>query len=149
MTWWNEDVEPKKDFELIPTGQYLAALDDASLDATVSPNKLSLTYKLLDGDHKNRLLWQNFTLNQKSAKWISWQLGALGAHQEAKEAASEDEYYEKLVNAVFALVKKPTQVKLKVEIDTYNNKDRNKCLVDSLEVPNMALGIDSNDEIPF
>lgn len=75
----------EREFDLVPAGIHVAKIDDVKLDETKEHPKLSVTYKL----QNNRLIWQNFTINEKSQKWISWQLGIMGAWQLAKESCKD------------------------------------------------------------
>jgi len=70
------DEEPS-----IEEGVYAAKLDDVTLDETKDSPKLTLKYKL----HTGQTAWQNFVFKDTTKKWISWQLGVIGAWQIAKE----------------------------------------------------------------
>jgi hypothetical protein len=58
-------VEPPSDFEPVPAGKYLAVI----IDSEMKPNKagtgsyLQLTFQLLEGEHKGRLLWARLNLD--------------------------------------------------------------------------------------
>ena len=52
-------VEPSSNFEPIPAGKYLAAITESEMKATKAGtgNYLSLTFQILEGPLKGRLLW--------------------------------------------------------------------------------------------
>jgi len=63
------DVEPATEFEPIPAGRYLAVV----VDSEMKPNKagtghfLQLTFQIMDGPFKNRLLWARLNLDNPNA----------------------------------------------------------------------------------
>jgi hypothetical protein len=65
-------VEPSNDFEPIPAGKYLVVITDSEQ----TPNKagtgsyLNLTFQIIDGPHKNRLLWARLNLDNPNAKAV-------------------------------------------------------------------------------
>lgn len=62
-------VEPTGDFEPIPAGKYVAVITDSEM----KPNKsgtgslLQLTFQVLEGDYRNRLLWARLNLDHPNA----------------------------------------------------------------------------------
>ena len=160
--WWNQEDE-KSSYELLPDGEYVATLDDSQFDTTVTPKKLKVQYLVHDTKYGGRKLWQNFTFNEKSAKFLIWQMGVIGAHQVAKEAGSEDEYYTSLAKEVYRLVKENAKVLLEVTRREYNGKEYQNTIIKEvyigdLPVKNEALNIegagsppktDLSEELPF
>ena len=57
-------VEPTADFEPIPAGKYLAMIVASETKPTKAGNGsyLQLTFQILDGPYKNRLLWARLNL---------------------------------------------------------------------------------------
>jgi len=53
------NVEPSGDFEPIPAGKYLAIITDSEMKPTKNGNGsyLELTFQVIEGPCKNRLLW--------------------------------------------------------------------------------------------
>ncbi len=62
-------VEPSSDFEPIPAGKYLALITESELKANKAGtgNYLQFTFQILDGPHKNRLLWARLNVDNPSA----------------------------------------------------------------------------------
>jgi hypothetical protein len=66
-------VEPTSDFEPIPAGKYLAVITESEM----KPNKagtgsyLQLTFEILDGPHKGRLLWARLNLDNPNAMAVA------------------------------------------------------------------------------
>ncbi len=62
-------VEPTADFEPIPAGKYLAAITDSEMKPTKSGtgSYLQLTFTILEGEYKNRVLWARLNLNNPNA----------------------------------------------------------------------------------
>jgi hypothetical protein len=62
-------VEPTTDFEAIPAGKYLAVITESEM----TPNKagtghfLKLTFQIIEGEFKNRLLWARLNLDNPNA----------------------------------------------------------------------------------
>ena len=76
------EVEPMEDFEPIPAGQYLAAITASEMKPTKAGdgNFLELTFQVLEGDYKGRLLWARLNLdnpNELAVKIARAQLAAL------------------------------------------------------------------------
>jgi hypothetical protein len=65
-------VEPNTEFEAIPAGKYLAAITASDMN----PNKagtghyLQLTFEILDGPYKKRLLWARLNLDNPNAQAV-------------------------------------------------------------------------------
>jgi len=62
-------VEPTASFDPIPAGKYLAAITESEMKPTKngSGNYLQLTFTVLDGEYKNRVLWARLNLNNPNA----------------------------------------------------------------------------------
>lgn len=63
------EVEPITTFEAIPSGQYLAAITDSEMKLTKNGRGryLELTFTILEGEHKNRVLWARLNLENPNA----------------------------------------------------------------------------------
>ena len=65
-------VEPNIDFEAVPAGKYLAAITASDM----KPNKagtghyMQLTFEILDGPYKKRLLWARLNLDNPNAQAV-------------------------------------------------------------------------------
>lgn len=62
-------VEPSKDFEPIPAGKYLAVITESEMKPTKSGsgNYLQLTFQIIEGEHKNRMVWARLNLENPNA----------------------------------------------------------------------------------
>jgi hypothetical protein len=62
-------VEPTASFDPIPAGKYLAAVTESEMKPTKngSGNYLQLTFTVLDGEYKNRVLWARLNLSNPNA----------------------------------------------------------------------------------
>jgi len=62
-------VEPNVSFDPIPAGKYLAAITESEMKPTKkgSGSFLQLTFTVLDGEYKGRLLWARLNLNNPNA----------------------------------------------------------------------------------
>jgi hypothetical protein len=62
------NVDPATDFEPIPAGKYLAVITDSEMKPTKSGNGqyLELTFQVIEGPYKNRLLWSRLNLDNPS-----------------------------------------------------------------------------------
>ena len=63
------EVEPSASFEAIPAGKYLAAITDSEMKPTKNGggSYLQLTFTILEGEHKGRVLWARLNLNNANA----------------------------------------------------------------------------------
>lgn len=74
-------VDPSVDFEPIPAGKYLAIITDSGMKPTKSGNGsyLELTFQVLDGPYKNRLLWSRLNLDNPNRQAVEIARGQLSA----------------------------------------------------------------------
>ena len=63
------EVEPTTSFEPLPAGKYLAAITESEMKPTKSGSGsyLQLTFTILEGEYKNRVLWARLNLNNPNA----------------------------------------------------------------------------------
>ena len=63
------EVEPTTSFEPLPAGKYLAAIIESEMKPTKSGSGsyLQMTFTVLEGEHKNRVLWARLNLNNPNA----------------------------------------------------------------------------------
>jgi len=76
------DIEPAADFDPIPAAKYLAVITKSEFKPTKnnSGNYLELTFQVIEGQYKNRLLWARLNLdhpNETTAKISRGQLSAI------------------------------------------------------------------------
>ena len=62
-------VEPSGDFEPIPAGKYPAVITESEMKPTKNGagSYLQLTFQIIDGDYKNRVLWARLNLDNPNA----------------------------------------------------------------------------------
>jgi hypothetical protein len=65
-------VEPSSNFEPIPAGKYLAAIIESAMKATKAGTGtyLALTFQILEGLYKGRLLWARLNLDNPKAQAV-------------------------------------------------------------------------------
>lgn len=75
------NVDPATDFEPVPAGKYLAVITDSEMKPTKSGNGryLELTFQVIDGPHKNRLLWSRLNLENPNELAVQIAQGELSA----------------------------------------------------------------------
>lgn len=75
------NVDPASAFEPIPAGKYLAVITDSEMKATKSGNGhyLELTFQVIDGPCKNRLLWARLNLDNPNTQAVELAQGELSA----------------------------------------------------------------------
>ena len=63
------NVEPAADFEAIPAGKYLAVITESEMKETKAGTGryLQLTFTIIEGEYKNRILWARLNLNNPNA----------------------------------------------------------------------------------
>jgi hypothetical protein len=76
------NIDPAIDFEPIPAGKYLAIISDSGMKPTKngSGSFLELTFQVIDGPYKNRLLWSRLNLenpNKQAVEIARAQLSAI------------------------------------------------------------------------
>ena len=75
------NVDPATDFEPLPAGKYMAVITASEMKATKtgSGHYLELTFQIIDGPLKNRLLWSRLNLDNQNRKAVQIALGELSA----------------------------------------------------------------------
>jgi len=75
------EVEPTTTFEPLPAGKYLAAITESEMKPTKSGSGsyLQLTFTILEGEYKNRVLWARLNLNNPNATAVKIARGELSA----------------------------------------------------------------------
>jgi hypothetical protein len=76
------NVEPNSDFEPIPAGKYLAVITESEMKPTKAGtgSYLQLTFQVIDGEYRNRLLWARLNLdnpNDTARKIAQGELSAI------------------------------------------------------------------------
>lgn len=63
------DVDPSVGFEPVPAGKYLAIITDSEMKPTKSGagSYLQLTFQIIEGPYKGRLLWARLNLDNPNA----------------------------------------------------------------------------------
>ena len=66
-------VEPTGDFDPVPAGKYLAVVTESEMKPTKSGSGsyLQLTFEIIDGPHKGRLLWARLNLDNPNATAVA------------------------------------------------------------------------------
>ena len=75
------NVEPATDFEPIPAGKYLSVITNSEMKPTKtgSGTYLELTFQVLEGQYKNRLLWSRLNLSNPNTQAVQIAQGELSA----------------------------------------------------------------------
>jgi hypothetical protein len=75
------EVEPTSNFDPLPAGKYLAAITETEMKPTKngSGNYLQLTFTIIDGPYKNRVLWARLNLKNPNATAVKIAMSELSA----------------------------------------------------------------------
>ena len=75
------NVDPATDFEPIPAGKYLAIISNSEMKPTKtgSGTYLELTFQVIEGQYKNRLLWSRLNLSNPNNQAVQIAQGELSA----------------------------------------------------------------------
>jgi hypothetical protein len=74
-------VEPAADFEPIPAGKYVAVITASEMKPTKSGSGsyLELTFQIVEGEYKGRLLWERLNLDNPNPLTVKIARGELSA----------------------------------------------------------------------
>ena len=70
LSWFDANqVEPASDFGPLPAGKYVAVITESDMKPTKSGNGqyLSLTFQIVEGEYKGRVLWTRLNLDNPNA----------------------------------------------------------------------------------
>ena len=75
------NVDPATDFEPIPAGKYVAVITASEMKPTKNGkgHYLELTFQVIDGAYKNRMLWSRLNLDNPNAQAVQIAQGELSA----------------------------------------------------------------------
>lgn len=75
------EVDPATDFEPVPAGKYLTVITDSEMKPTKSGNGhyLELTFQVIEGQYKNRLLWARLNLDNPNELAVQIARGELSS----------------------------------------------------------------------
>lgn len=75
------NVDPSVALDPIPAGKYIAAITDTEMKPTKTGGGkyLQLTFQVLDGEYKSRLVWARLNLENKSEMTVKIARGELSA----------------------------------------------------------------------
>jgi len=75
------EVEPTTSFDPIPAGKYLVAITESEMKPTKSGagSYLQLTFTIIEGEYKGRVLWSRLNLNNANATAVKIARGELSA----------------------------------------------------------------------
>ena len=75
------NVDPATDYEAIPAGKYLAIISNSEMKPTKNGTGtyLELTFQVIDGQYKNRLLWSRLNLSNPNNQAVQIAQGELSA----------------------------------------------------------------------
>lgn len=75
------NVDPATDYEAIPAGKYLAIISNSEMKPTKSGSGtyLELTFQVIEGQYKNRLLWSRLNLSNPNTQAVQIAQGELSA----------------------------------------------------------------------
>ena len=75
------EVEPTTDFDPVPAGKYEAVITASEMNPTKTGtgSYLELTFQIIEGDYKNRLLWSRLNLDNPNATAVQIARGELSS----------------------------------------------------------------------
>jgi hypothetical protein len=82
-------VDPATDFEAIPAGKYVTVVTASEMKPTKNGNGayLELTFQVIEGEYKNRLLWERLNLDNPNPLTVKIARSELSASVKQKTDA--------------------------------------------------------------
>jgi hypothetical protein len=76
-----DNVDPATDFDPLPAGKYLAIITASEMKKTKSGSGhyLELTFQVVEGEYKNRMLWSRLNLDNPNRQTVQIAQGELSA----------------------------------------------------------------------
>ena len=157
---WGEKDETDDSYSLIDEGNYVAKLTDASLDSTKEgseedPWTLKVEYTLTSGKFEKRKLWQNFRFNEKSVRWLRWQLSVMNVWEDLKGSTDQKDAAMKTTDSIYKLVQ-AGNVHFNIEVThnehggkTYSNLKLKEMISGPIKTESQSPSFDSSEEMPF
>ena len=113
------EVEPTTGYDAIPAGEYPAVITDSEMKATKAGTGeyLKLTFQVVGGPYKNRLLWTRLNLDNPNEKAVQIARGELSAICRAVEVPEPKDSSE--------LHDRPLLITVKCKESDYNGEMEN------------------------
>lgn len=111
-------------YAVLPEGTYIAVIDNSSVDLTKKPAKLSVTYKIVEGEFKNRKVFGNYSMEGKGLGFLKKDMKTLGV--DYSNVQSEQDIAKLMFGTVGA------GVELYVNQREYNGKTYNNAYLNNL-----------------
>lgn len=129
MFWDDNEADAKYEGKSkLGAGIHRVRIGYVNLDDIKDPAKLAVKYENDEGE-----AWQNFTFNDNSKKYLSWQLGILGVNEYIKQTAIKTKKNPDLKEAGVLAVNFLDKCKDNFEIELtereYNGKTSMNCIV--------------------
>ena len=120
------EVEPALNFEPIPAGKYLAAITESEMKPTKngSGRYLQLTFTIIEGEYKNRVLWARLNLENPNATAVKIARAELSAicHATGVMTPRDSVELHNLPMTIGVKLKKRDDGELSNEIKTYERR---------------------------
>lgn len=142
------DAKPQE-FRPFVKGKYTAKIDDAMLDLTSTPNRVTFKFKVTEGEYANRVLWRNISLDERGIPYLKQDLQKL--HVETTPQKEEDlgDILSQLTDKEISIFVKPNIVNDKQYDNVYINGYKN----DADKVEGAAKrdepSFDADESLPF
>lgn len=101
-------------FEVVPEGDYVALVDNVTIDMTKKPARVSLIYTIVGGDQDKRKLFSNYNLEGRGLGFLKKDMKQLGCDY------SNIKRPEDLVTSIKTAIGRACEVAVKHR--EYNNK---------------------------
>jgi len=138
------EVEPAS-FEAIPAGKYEAVITKAEMKDTQAGDGeyLELTFQVIEGEHKNRLLWGRLNIVNKSEQAVKIARGQLSAICRAVGVAELNEsnlpnLYDKPL--IIRVSQREFEGEMRNEIKGYATRDPDSIPGSTAAAPSAAAG---------
>jgi len=130
---WNDwEQKAKTAFEPLPPGQYVAVIDNASVEYNEKGARTKITLKVVEGQHTNRLIWENYPHNDKF-RWFARMAWESLGFQHVPEGDSMEQMFLSISRALTDSVGKAVRVTTDQRTKTWQGKDYVNVIVRRLE----------------
>ena len=131
-SWDDWEQKTKTAFEPLPPGQYVAVIDNASVEYNDRGARTKITLKVVEGQHNGRLIWESYPHIDKF-RWfgrMAWE--SLG-FQHVPEGDSMEQMFLSISRALTDSIGKVVRVTTDQKTSTWQGQARVNVIVRRLE----------------
>lgn len=135
--WSDWEQKAKTAFEPLPPGEYYAQIDNASIEFTEKGARTRLTFKVCQGEHSGRLIWESYPHMDKF-RWFARMAWESLGFTHVPEGDNMDQMFASITRALTDNVGSVVKVTTDQKTNVWQGQQRVNVIVRRLEAVQQA-----------